>query len=78
MVENQEDYINTLRLRQNGLHFPDHIFRCTFVNEKFCILIETSPKFVPKGLIDNNLALAKKMAWHCPVDKTLSEPMMVS
>ena len=24
---------------QNGRHFADDIFRCNFVNEKFCILI---------------------------------------
>ena len=35
----------------------DDIFRCIFVNEKFCILIEISLKFVPKGPIDNNPAL---------------------
>ena len=28
-----------------------------FVNEKFCILITISQKFVPKGPIDNNQAL---------------------
>ena len=28
-----------------------------FVNEKFCILIEISLKFVPMGPIDNNPAL---------------------
>ena len=33
---------------------PQTIFRCIFVTEKFCILIEISMKFVPKGLIDNN------------------------
>ena len=35
----------------------DDIFRCIFVNEKFCILIKTSLMFVPKGTIDNNPAL---------------------
>ena len=30
---------------------------CIFVNEKFCILIKISLKFVPKGPIDNNQAL---------------------
>ena len=25
--------INTLRLRQNGQHFPDNIFKCIFWNE---------------------------------------------
>ena len=39
---------------QNGHRFADDSFRCIFVNEKFCILIEISLKFVPKGPIDNN------------------------
>ena len=34
---------------QNGRHFADDIFRCIFVNEKLCILIRISLKFVPKG-----------------------------
>ena len=41
---------------QNGRHFADVIFRCIFMNEKFCILIKISQKFVPKGPIDNNPA----------------------
>ena len=43
--------------RQNGRHFEDDIFRCIFVDEKFCILIKISIKFVPKGQIDNNPVL---------------------
>ena len=39
---------------QNGCHFVDDIFRCNFVNEKCCILIEISLKFVPKCPINNN------------------------
>ena len=42
---------------QNGRHFADDSFKCIFVNEKFCILIKFSLKFVPKGPIDNNPAL---------------------
>ena len=42
---------------QDGRHFADDIFICIFVNEKFCILIKISLKFVPKVLIDNNPAL---------------------
>ena len=38
-------------------HLPDDIFRCIFVNKNFCIYVEISVKFVPKALIDNNLAL---------------------
>ena len=32
--------INTLRLRQNGLHLPDDVFICIFLNENVKILIE--------------------------------------
>ena len=42
---------------QNGRLFTDDIFWCIFSNEKFCILIKISLKFVPKGSIDNNLVL---------------------
>ena len=42
---------------QNGCHFADDIFRCIFVNEKFCILIKNSIKIVSDGPIDNNPAL---------------------
>ena len=35
----------------------DNIFRCIFVNEKLCILIKNSLKFVPKIAIDNDPAL---------------------
>ena len=68
--------LNTLRLRQNGRHFADDTFKSIFVNENVRILIEISPKFVPKGLIDNIPALVQMMAWRRPGDKPLSEPMM--
>ena len=42
---------------QNDRHFADDIFRCIFMNERFCILIKNSLKFVLKGQIDNNPAL---------------------
>ena len=60
----------------NDRHFTDNIFRCILVNEKFCILIKISLKFVPKGPIDNNPALIQIMAWHRIGDKPLSEPML--
>ena len=63
---------------QNGHLFADDIFRYIFVNEKFCILIKISLKFLPEGPIDNNSALVQIMAWRRPGDKPLSEPMMVS
>ena len=60
---------------QNGRHFADDIFKCLFVNEKFCIMIKISLKFVPKGPNDNNPALVKILAWRRIGDKPLSEPM---
>ena len=35
----------------------DYIFKCIFLNENVWILIKISLNFVPKGPIDNNLAL---------------------
>ena len=70
--------INTLRLRQNGRHFPDDIFKCIFLNENKWITIKISLKFVPKGQINNIPALVRIMAWHRPGDKPFSEAMMVS
>ena len=55
-------HLNTSSPGQNGRHFTDDIFRCIFLNEKFCILIKISLKFVPKGLIINNPALVWIMA----------------
>ena len=40
---------------QNGRHFADELFRG--VNDKFCILIKISLKFLPKGPINNKRAL---------------------
>ena len=69
---------NTLRPRQNGHHFADDMLKCIFLNENAWISIKISLKFVPKGSINNNLALFQIMAWRRPGDKPLSEPMMVS
>ena len=33
--------------------FVDDILRCIFLNEKFCILVKISLKFVSRGPIDN-------------------------
>ena len=69
--------VNTLRPRQNGRHFPDDILKCIFMNEKCCILIRISLKFVPKGPINNIPALVWIMAWCWPGVKPLSEPIVV-
>ena len=70
--------LNTLRPRQDGRHFPDDIFKRIFLNENVWIALEISLNFVPKGPINNILALVQIMTWRRPGDKSLSEPMMVS
>ena len=69
--------VNTLRLRQNGLHFPDDVFNCVFLNENVWISNKISLKFVPKGQINHFPALVQIMAWRRTGYKPLSEPMMV-
>ena len=71
-------FINTLRPRQNGRHFPDDIFKCIFLNENVWISIKISLKFVPGGPNNNFPALVQIMAWRRPGDKPWSELMMVS
>ena len=78
MSENNHFAINTLRPRQNGRHFPDDIFKRIFLNQNVQIQINISLKFVPKCPINNIPALVQIMAWRRPIDKPLSEPMMVS
>ena len=47
------------------------------MNEKCCILINISLKFVLKGLIDNNPALVKQKAAGRRIgDKSLAETML--
>ena len=75
--KNMDGRSNTLRPRQNGRHFPDHIFKWIFLNENVWISIKISLKFVPKGPINNILALVQIMAWRRPGDKPLIEPMMI-
>ena len=70
--------VNTSRPRQNDGHFPYDIFKCILLNENAWISIETSLRFVPKGLIKNIPALVQIMAWCRPGTKPLSEPMMVN
>ena len=45
------------------------------MNEKFCILIKISLKFVPKGPIDNSPALVEIIAWHQAIISTNADPI---
>ena len=68
---------NTLRPGQNGRHFADDIFKCTFLNENVWIPIKISLKFVPEGPINIIPALVQIMTWRRPGVKPLSESLMV-
>ena len=65
-------HINTLRPRQDGRHFADDIFMCILFNEKCCILIKFSLKYVHNGPIHHNPTFVQIMAWRRSGDKPLS------
>ena len=52
---------NPSPLEQNCHHFTDNIFKCIFMNENVCILIEISLKCVPIGS-DNGLPPNRQQA----------------
>ena len=54
--------INASPHAKNDCHFTDNIFKCIFMNEKFCILLKISLKFVPKGPVDSTPVLVQEMA----------------
>ena len=58
--------INTLKSRWNSRQFADDIFKSIFVNENVWISINISHKFLPKGQINNILALVQIMTWRRP------------
>ena len=68
--------VNTSPPGQNSRYFPEDIFKYILMNEKFCILIRISLKFVPKGPINNIPTLVPIMACCLIGDKPLSEPML--
>ena len=47
-------YLTYLPPGEKGRHFAEHVFRCNFMNEKFCNLIKI---IVPKVPMDNNPVL---------------------
>ena len=71
-------WVNTLRTKQNGCHFPDDIFKCISLNENEWIWIKIPLKFVPKGPVNNISTLVQRMAWRRPGNKPFSEPRIIS
>ena len=61
-------FVNSSHTGRNGRHFRKDIFKCIVMNEKFCISIRISLKFVPKGLIDIKSASVQVMAWRLTGD----------
>ena len=57
-------------------NLTDDIFKCISINEKFCISIQISIKFVPRGPIDNTPALVQVMNWRRTGDKPFPEPAL--
>ena len=51
VISSEHVLINILRLRQNGGHFADNIFKYIFLNENVRIWMKISLKFVPKWTI---------------------------
>ena len=71
-----EVYLTHLTLDKMADILADDIFKCNFLNDDDRIPIQISLKFVPRGPIDNKLALVQEMAWRRTGDKPLPEPMI--
>ena len=63
-------WLTHLPLDKMDASFANNIFKCIIVNEKFCILIQISLKYVPKGFnwqevsFDSGNGLASTVASH--------------
>ena len=64
--------------QQNSRRCADDIFKCFFMNEKSCILIRNSQKFVREAPIDKKSTLVLAMAWRRTENNPLTEPMLPS
>ena len=69
-------HVTHLPLDKMAANLADNIFRCIFMNEKFCFSIWISLKFVPRGQIDNWSALIQVMACRWTGNKPLPEPRL--
>ena len=77
-IKTQQTSTNALRPRQDGRYFEDDVLTYFLLSENMWISLKIPLNFVPRGPINNILALVQIMAWRRPGDdKPLSEPMMV-
>ena len=63
-------------LGHNGRHFTDDVFKCIFVNEKFCILNRISLKFVAKRSFDKKISIGSCNGLAPSRRQPLHEPML--
>ena len=61
---------------QNGCHTALDIYKYIFLKDKFCTLIQISPKFVIKCTIENVSNSSLVMAWYLTGDKPVPDPML--
>ena len=69
---------NTLKLRQNGRHFPDIIFKCIFLMKMYEFRLGFL-RFVPKVPINNIPSLVQIMTWRQPNPfKVITQTSLIS
>ena len=75
-------HLTTLRLRQNGWHYANNIFKFIFMYEHCYILIEINWNLFTNGQLTIHttevtyISLIQIVAWYQTGDRPLSEPMM--
>ena len=70
----EENDLTDLPLDKMTTNLADNVFKCIFMNEKFCISIRISLKFVPSGPIDNRPALFQEICKQAT--KPLPDPVL--
>ena len=71
--------VNTLRLQTRWQRFCRRHFQIHFLSCKicFCILVEMSLKFVPRGLINDKSKWDQIKAWEQAGNMSLAQPIMI-
>ena len=67
-----------LRSRLNDCHSPDNIFKCIFLKENFCVLIQISLMWILKCPIDCKAELVVAVARHWKGNRPLPQPMVTT
>ena len=68
--------VNTVRKEQNGLHLADNIFKWIFLIKNYCILIQSSLKFIPLCPVASKSTLVQIMTWHWTANKPSPDAIM--